>query len=110
MESIPLARVPSQIFDVMLDGQDCKLALKWRQIRLYLDLDVNGTPVGRAMICENRSGIVSFSAPEFKGSLHFLDLEGDTPPHWETLHDGETGRHILLYRRKGDETSPILRY
>ena len=99
MREIPLSPIPSQELNVILDGQHCTISLYWRQDHLYLDLNVNGGAVCRGAICQNRAEIVQSRTQGFKGSLYFLDLEGDRPPHWEGLNT----RWALVYVSEGEE-------
>lgn len=64
----------------------------------------------RGALCQNRANIVQSKSKHFSGSLHFYDLEGDSPPRWQELHNGKKGRYMLLYLEEGEETPQKLRY
>ena len=139
MHIIPLSQIPAQSFNIVLEGQHCTIALYWRQERLCLDLSV-GNPkrvtgtknaatnakkaatsskiaaqdlrsiICTGAICQNRADIVQSKSPDFNGTLHFYDMEGDRPPHWEGLHNGTSGRWKLLYIPEGERLPKILRH
>ncbi len=110
MLQIPLSQIPAQTLNVVLAGQYCTLSLFWRQERLYLDLQAGAATVCHGALCENRAEVPASRSPHFAGSLHFLDLEGDRPPHWQGLHTGEGGgRWLLLYLEDGEEIPETLR-
>ena len=111
MQQIPLSKIPAQTFNVVLGSSDatrqnCTLSLYWRQTRLYLDLSTADGDVCKGAICQNRADILQSRSRHFDGSLHFFDLEGIRPPHWEGLND----RHVLVYVEKGEELPETLRY
>ena len=110
MRQIPLSQIPAQTFNVVLADQYCTISLYWRQVRLYLDLSVGTTAVCRGAICQNRVGVLQSKSQDFTGTLHFFDLEGDSPPQWERLHTGSAGRWMLLYLEQGEDIPSILRY
>lgn len=106
MREIPLSKTPAQVFNVILAGQYCLLAIYWRQERLYLDLVVNGTAICRGAVCENRADIVQSPSQFWDGSLHFLDTDGERPPQWDGLGD----RYRLLYVEDGEEMPEGLKF
>jgi hypothetical protein len=101
MRTIPLSPIPAQTLRVILGGQDCDLAVYWRQERLYLDLAVGAAVVCRGAICQNGANILQGPSRFFRGSLHFFDTEGRRPPHFEGLNE----RFFLVYADE-DETLP----
>lgn len=106
MQQIPLSAVPWQTLHIVLDGQYCTMSLHWKQERLYLNLWVNDSPVCQGAICQNRAGIVQSPSLYFKGSLHFVDTEGDSPPHWARLNS----RYFLVYLASDEDVPLGLRY
>lgn len=110
MQTIPLTQTPAQILNVVLDDQYCTISLKWRQMRLYMDLSVADTTIVKSAICQNRADVLQSSSPSFSGTLHFLDLEGDKPPEWGGLYNGKAGRWVLLFLRADEEIPEKLRY
>lgn len=110
MQLIPLSQIPAQQFNAVLAGQKCTIALYWRQERLYLDLNVGDTVICQGAICQNRAAIIQLCTRHFAGSLHFFDLEGKRPPHWEKLHTGSQGRWALVYLEEGEDIPEKLKY
>ena len=106
MRVIPLAPIPAQSLNVVLDGQDCALSVYWRQVRLYLDLDVDGQAVIRGGICQNGANVLQSHSRFFRGSLHFFDAEGQRPPHFKGF--GE--RFFLVFVADGEELPAALRF
>lgn len=113
MQQIPLSQLPAQTFNVVLGGQNCTIALYWRQERLYLDLSVGAIAICQGAICQNRANVLQSKTKDFSGTLHFFDLEGDRPPHWQGLHTGaadSAGRWILVYLEANEAMPQKLRY
>ncbi len=110
MQQIPLSQIPAQTFNVVLSGQYCTISIYWRQERLYLDLNVGAVAVCRGAVCQNRADVLQSRSQDFAGTLHFFDLEGDRPPQWERLHNGASGRWVLVYIEDGEELPLKLRY
>lgn len=110
MLTIPLTQIPTQTFTVVLAGQYCTISLYWRQECLYLDLNVGMQSVCQGSICQNKANIVQSRSQAFTGTLHFFDLEGDRAPQWEKLHNGTSGRWVLVYIPEGEEIPEKLRY
>ena len=105
MQVIPVSALPNQTFNIVLDGQYCTISLRWKQKRLYLDLDVDSIAVRRGAVCENRADILQSPTVLFRGSLHFWDNEGDTPPEWARLDS----RYFLLYVSKDEDLPESLK-
>jgi hypothetical protein len=110
MRIIPLANIPAQTLKVILGRQDCAVSVYWRQGRIYLDLDVGATAVCRGAICQNRADVLQSKNPVFAGTLHFFDLEGDRPPQWDRLSNGQAGRWVFVYIEPGEDLPPRLRH
>ena len=103
---IPLAQIPAQTVNMVLNGQSCTIRLYWRQTRLYLDLRVGPAVVCKGAICQNRASIVQSVTPLFEGSLHFYDTRGDCPPR----HEGLGERWFLVYVSEDSPMPEPLRY
>lgn len=106
MQKINISPLPAQTFNIVLDGQNCTISLYWRQTRLYLDLNVGATEICRGAICQNRADIMQSPSPDFSGTLHFFDLEGEQAPHYSGLNS----RWLLLYLAAGEGLPQGLRY
>lgn len=106
MIAIPLLTIPSQTFDIVLDDQECRISLYWKQVRMYIDLTVNGTPVIVGGICENGVNITQGHTIYFTGTLHFIDLDGVSVPRFQDFGS----RYLLVYYSAGEELPHGLRW
>lgn len=106
MKIIPLSKLPAQSLNVVLSGQNSTLSLYWRQERLYLDLKAGSAVICQGAVCQNKADIIQSRSQDFTGTLHFIDLEGDRPPHWEGLNS----RWALIYAEQGENLPESLRY
>lgn len=103
---IPTSPIAAQTFNIVLDGQYCTISLYWKQTRLYFDLTVGATSVCVGRICQNRVNILQVPVRGFSGTLHFWDMEGDSPPNWEKLNS----RFYLVYVSEGETFPPSLEF
>lgn len=110
MQQIPLSQTPAQTLNVVLSGQYCTISVYWRQERLYLDLSVGTAAICRGAICQNGADVLQSKSQDFTGTLHFFDLEGRRPPQWKHLHNGASGRWILIYVEEGEDLPLELKY
>lgn len=110
MQQIPLSQIPAQTLNVVLSDQYCTISVYWRQERLFLDLNVGATVIRQGAICQNRADVLQSKSSDFAGTLHFYDLEGDRPPRFERLHNGSSGRWVLVYVEEGEKLPLKLRY
>ena len=110
MQVIPLFQAPAQTVDVLLDGQHCSIFLYWRQERLYMDMLVDQDLLFQGAICQNRADIVQLRSRDFTGTLHFFDMEGDRPPHWQGLRREGFGRWALVYVSADEELPQKLKH
>lgn len=106
MEIIPLESEPNQQVLVILDNQECTIAVYSRGGHLFMDLMVGQSAVFAGAICNNGANIVPFSTELFKGSLHFYDTEGHSNPVWDKLKE----RFLLLYLAEGESLPDSLIY
>jgi hypothetical protein len=106
MVKIPLKQTPAQKLRVVLDGQNCTISIYYRFGATYLDLAVGNNVVETGAICRNRAGIIRRANSIFTGSLHFVDLLGDSDPDYHLYNE----RYILLYVPAGEEIPEGLRY
>lgn len=98
MQVIPLSSIPNQIFNVVLDAQNCTISVYWKQKRLYIDLTVGADIICVGRICQNRANILQVPVRGFNGTLHFWDTEGDRYPMWDKLNT----RYFLVYVSEGE--------
>lgn len=75
---------PAQRFSVVLNGQNCVILLYTRGEHMYLDLDVDDSPVIRGAICHDRQNVLRFRN-SFKGGLTFVDTDGVEDPEYYGL-------------------------
>lgn len=106
MRKIPLQQTPSQKVRVKLDGQNCTMRIYYRFGATYMDLYVGNTLIEQGAVCRNRAGVIKVATSSFTGSLHFLDLLGDSDPDYKLFND----RYILLFVPVGEILPEGLRY
>ena len=110
MVQIPLEAHVNQQFMVVLDEQDCTIALYQRGRRMYCDLTVGSEAVCNGAIILGGVGIVRVAQNVFSGQLYMVDsLSGDGKkqhaPQWEEL-----GSRYLLFYATADEQEEIEDY
>lgn len=93
MVKIPLNTVPSQSLRVVLGGQNCELKIYYRFGSMYMDITCNNSLVQSGAVCRNRASVVQVANTIFTGSLHFVDILGETEP----IYTGFADRYSLLY-------------
>lgn len=98
MIKITLAPIPSQSFQVVLDGQYCAISLYQRGKRMYLDLLADDQTICQGAICVNRTEIVQSPSQYFTGGLYFYDAKGDDAPQWDRLEE----RFFLIFVPQGE--------
>lgn len=101
MVEIPITPAPSQTFQIVLDGQNCTIALYQRGGSLYMDMMVGQAVVWTGFICRDRLGVNPYGYLPFRGQLYFVDTLGGTDPSY----DGLGARWGLLFVPAG-ETPP----
>lgn len=90
---IPLSAIPSQQFQIVLNGQDCEITVFTRNTGLFLDLIVDGQTVQDGAIILNGVPIIQAPNGFFSGTLCMHDLWGEDNPEYTGL--GE--RWVLAY-------------
>lgn len=98
MLEIPLIAYPNRSLQVILDGQECGIALYQRGERLYMDMDVGATRVITGAVCLDAVSIIQRAQSVFAGSLIFVDTQGNEAPEWHGLGT----RWRLLYISAGE--------
>ena len=102
MREIPLRKVPNQSLQTLLGGQNCTLRFYTRLVadteHLFLDLAVDQTVVFAGIICQEFVDLKLYPEWNFAGSLVFVDLQGEDPPHWQGLGT----RWRLVYLESGE--------
>ena len=107
MQQIPLQPIPAQRLQVVLDGQNCTLAVYTRGRSLYADLDVGSNTVFRGAICRYGADVVQSPTLLFSGSLHFYDTQGGMQ---DPEYTGLGSRYILLYLSAGETVPAALQF
>lgn len=101
MQAIPLQAVPSQIVRVVLNNQNCTIAINTKTTGLFCDLSIDGNVIWTCAICQNNNPICSYGYLGFIGSLVFLDTVSNTDPVY-TGFGGTTAQYQLLYLMPGE--------
>ncbi len=103
MQEISLQSVPSQQSQIVLNGQQCQIAVYVKTQCMFFDMTVNGSPVAYAVQAKNLVNLVPTSYLGFTGWLLFLDTQVNEDPQYTGLGT----RWILLYLDAGDLANVI---
>ena len=95
---IPLLPVPSQVLNVQLGEQLCRIRIYARRYGLFCDLYVNDTLIIGGVLCLNLVKIVRSAYLGFEGDLAFNDTQGNSDPIYTGLGD----RFVLLWLESDD--------
>jgi hypothetical protein len=98
MLQIPISAIPWQVFNVVLDGQKCKISLRQIAQSLYCDLICDDQTIFVGRICEDGTPINCYPSRYFRGNLVFYDTKGNEHPQYEGLND----RWILTYTAENE--------
>jgi hypothetical protein len=98
MQSIPLQQTPSQTVKIILNGQNCTLAVYQKSTGVFCDLMIDSVIVWTCAICQNNTPICSYGYLPFVGSLLFFDTQGTSDPDYTGFDD----RFVLLYLAPGE--------
>ncbi len=99
MRVIPLAAIPSQTLDVVLDGQSAQIALRQNGPYMYFSLRLNDAPVVSARICRvDQLLLLDAGYRGFLGQFIFVDLQGVADP----VYTGLGSRFVLVYLSESD--------
>lgn len=93
MKRIPLQPVPSQTLSVVLSGQNCQISVYQKSTGIYLDLEVDNSPIVTTVLCHDRVRLVRSAYLGFFGDLAFVDTLGHADPQYENLGS----RFVLAY-------------
>jgi len=120
MLQIPLAAVPSQTLSIVLDGQNCQIAVYQKQpivdeygvaAGLFFDLTVGGVDIINTARCLDRTPILEDRQYlGVVGEFMFLDTlaTGGGPPTFNgqpPYYTGLGSQFVLLYLEASDLTS-----
>lgn len=98
MKTIPLQAVPSQTLSVLLNQQNCQIAVYQKTTGLYFDLSINDAPIVKSVICRDRTRLVRQEYHGFTGEIAFADMLGTNDPDFTGLG----GRYVLVYLEQSD--------
>jgi hypothetical protein len=93
MLQIPLTSTPSQTCQVVLNDQNCQIAVYVKSEHLFFDLAINDVDIVNAVICKNVDFLVCRDYVGFIGNLFFIDTQGDNDPTYDQLGS----RYKLVY-------------
>ena len=79
---IPLNNIPSQQFQIALNGQNCTIAVFTRERDLFINLYCNDIPIALGVIALDRVGIKLSEYMNFIGQIWFEDLIGTENPNY----------------------------
>jgi hypothetical protein len=98
MQQIAIQPVPSQQLQVVLDGQQCQIAVYVKTQCMFFDIAVNGNPLAYAVQAKNLVSLVPTSYLGFSGWFSFLDTQGTEDPQYGGLGT----RWILVFLDQED--------
>lgn len=105
MIEIPLIAVPNQQLNIILNDQNCTIAIYQRDTRMFLDLFVGQNAVRKGMICLPFAPIISKPC-DFSGQLRVIDSlsspQAQQPPEYSEL-----GTRYKLYYLSPEEEAQI---
>ena len=94
MQTLPLKSVPSQTFTTTLAGQQTTIDLYMLgDGNLYMDVDLNNSPVVAGVLLCNNVKIVRNTYLGFIGDFVITDTQGSSDP----TYDGLGTRYQLVY-------------
>lgn len=117
MLQVPLNAVPSQTINIVLDGQNCQIALNQKQpfvdqygvaAGLFFDLLVGGVPIINSALCLDRTELlIDRQYLGVSGDFMFLDTlatEGGPPTFNGSppYYTGLGSQFVLLYLEAAD--------
>ena len=115
MQVVPLIPQPSITLQVVLDGQQCQIAIYSKtgyeysdtpgftvpNTNLYFDLIAGGVPITNTAIClDGHRLLINRQYLGFVGDFVFIDTQGNDDPQWQGLG----ARFVLLYLEADDIT------
>ena len=93
MQVIPIQATPSQSLSVVLDGQNVKIQIYYKDQGIFVDVTSDNIAVGIGTLALNVVPLVSRAYSGFLGNLMFLDLQGNLDPSYS----GFGTRYKLIY-------------
>lgn len=93
MLTIPIEPAPSQVLKVVLNDQNCTIALYQKTTGVYCDLMIDDRVVWLGAVCQNNNPIFNYAYFGFLGQLAFTDTQGANDP----VYTGFGDRFQLVY-------------
>lgn len=93
MQQIPLQAIPAQAIRVILDAQNCSIAVYQKEQGLFADVAVGGAPVVSSVLARDAVPIVCRGYAGLTGNLLFVDTQGSEDPSYSGLGS----RFALVY-------------
>lgn len=99
MLNIPLSPVPAQNFSIVLDGQNCLLAVYTKLGQIYMDVTAGGVAIGATRLCINGVRVLQdLEYMPFVGDFIFIDMQGNSDP----VYMGLGAQYQLIYLEAAD--------
>ena len=101
MNIVAVQPLAYQQFSVVLNNQQCSIAIYQKSTGLFMDLTVNNVVLFTAVKCLNNTLIVRYAYLGFIGDLAFTDTQGKCDP----FYTGLGSRFPLIYLAPSDIAS-----
>lgn len=103
MLQIPLAAIPNQRLNVVLDGQNCTIKLRQMGKYLYFTLYLEQTAIAKNLIAMPGTQILQGLHTGFSGNFMMIDTTApDAYSHGVPEYTGLENRFMLLYLTDAD--------
>lgn len=91
---IPLSAIPSQSLSIILNNQDCSIALYARGKNYYFDLSVSGKALYQGVLVQVGQNLTPYEYIGFIGAIGLIDMDGkNDPPNYKEFGN----RFVLIY-------------
>lgn len=99
MLSVPLAPVPSQTLAIILNGQNCNLAVYTERTGIFMDVTVNGVTIADTRVLLDGARVLQDEQYKpFVGDFVMVDTQGELDP----VYTGLGSRWQLVYLEASD--------
>jgi hypothetical protein len=99
MLAVPLAAVPSQTFNVILDTQNCTISVYTETTGIYMDLTAGGVVIATTRILRDGARVLQDEQYQpFVGDFIMVDTQGELDP----VYTGLGARWQLVYLEAAD--------
>lgn len=90
---IPLDNIPSQTFEIELQGKNCRFEFITRGVWLFMNLQIDDEDIINGVLCLDRVNLINYTDIGLDGSIYFEDTQGNLDPIYWGLND----RWLLIY-------------